>query len=156
MESSLKRRRWLDRFVKTAVGVVVAVFGFPLFLFLVAPAFRKGEEGTWLRVGPIKNFRPGEPRLVVLRYQFRDGWIIRTARMAVYVVVKGDGSVKVFSTICTHANCSIRWEREKKAFFCPCHDGYFDIDGRVKSGPPPRPLQEFPHRVEDGSLFVRV
>ncbi len=122
---------------------------------LIIHAFRR-EPKPWLKVGPLSDFRPGEPKPVTLSYQRRDGWMIRTVRTTVYVVALGNGKVKVLSNICTHANCAVRWEREKQAFFCPCHDGYFAITGEVKAGPPTRPLDEFPHKVEGDILFVRL
>ena len=47
------------------------------------------------------------------------------------------------SNICTHLGCRVRWVSGQEEFFCPCHDGVFDIDGNVVSGPPPRPLEAF-------------
>jgi len=155
LEVSVSRRQWLDRFVKLSATIVAGVLSVPPLVMLIVPAFRREKE-RWLKVGPLSDFRLGEPKAVTLAYQRRDGWVIRTVRTSVYVVVLPNGKVKVLSNICTHANCAVRWEREKQAFFCPCHDGYFAIDGSVKAGPPPRPLQEFPHKVENNFLFVRL
>ncbi|MCS7191978.1 MAG: Rieske (2Fe-2S) protein [Armatimonadetes bacterium] len=155
MEEQISRRKLLDKFVKFAATLTTAILSVPPLVMLVVPAFRR-EQTPWLRVGPISDFRPNEPKAVTLTYQRRDGWVIRTVRTTVYVVVMGEGKVKVLSNICTHANCAVRWEKSKQAFFCPCHDGYFAIDGSVKSGPPTRPLDEFLHKIEGGFLFVRL
>lgn len=155
MEERMPRRRLLDKFVKFAATLVTAILSVPPLVMLVVPAFRR-ERANWLRVGPVSEFRPNEPKAVTLTYQRRDGWVIRTVRTTVYVVVTGEGKVKVLSNICTHASCAVRWEESKRAFYCPCHNGYFAMDGSVKSGPPPRPLDEFPHKVENGFLFVRL
>ncbi|TDI85191.1 MAG: hypothetical protein E2O78_04900 [Caldithrix sp.] len=32
---------------------------------------------------------------------------------------------------------------------CPCHDGVFDVNGNVVSGPPPRPLQKYEVDVDE-------
>jgi len=37
--------------------------------------------------------------------------------------------------------------------WCACHNGRFDLDGRVLSGPPPRPLAAF---KTSGSLDTRI
>lgn len=153
--TAMKRRQWLDRFVKAAAACIAAVLGYPSLAMLIAPAFRRSPM-QWLKVAPLSDFRPDEPKAVTLTYQRRDGWVIRTVRRTVYVVVKADGRVKVLSNICTHANCAVRWEPTKRAFFCPCHDGYFDMDGKVQAGPPPRPLDELPHKVDGGVLFVQL
>ncbi|MBI3170732.1 MAG: hypothetical protein HYZ22_19800 [Chloroflexi bacterium] len=38
----------------------------------------------------------------------------------------------------------------------PCHDGHFDAVGNVLSGPPPRPLDEFVTKIENGNLYVSL
>lgn len=151
----MTRRKWLDRFVKIAATGVAAALGIPSFAILFIPAFRR-EQNLWVRVGPLSDFHPNEPKPITLSYQRRDGWVIKTFRTTVYVVVFGEGKVKVLSNICTHANCAVRWEKDKGGFYCPCHDGLFSIDGSVKYGPPPRPLDEFQHKIEGGELFVRL
>jgi len=151
----MTRRRLLDKFVKFSATLVTSVLSIPPLVMIIVPAF-KHERTPWLKVGPISDFRPNEPKPVTLTYQRRDGWVIRTVRTTIYVVVTGDGKVKVLSNICTHANCAVRWEKAKESFFCPCHNGYFAMDGSVKAGPPPRPLDEFAHKIENGILLVRL
>lgn len=42
---------------------------------------------------------------------------------------------------CTHLGCPVLFQAAKKRLHCPCHEGWFDAeDGKVLSGPPPRPL----------------
>ncbi len=39
--------------------------------------------------------------------------------------------------------------------WCPCHDGRFDLNGRVLSGPPPRPLPKYAvQRQPDGGIVI--
>ncbi len=52
-----------------------------------------------------------------------------------------DGSIVAFSQACTHLSCAVIPKVEEGVFFCPCHEGYFDLrTGRNIAGPPPRPL----------------
>lgn len=152
MEGSVTRREWI---VKAAAALLTLVYGIPALVMLVVPAFRR-QKPPWVKVGNVSEFPAGEPKAVTLTYQRRDGWVIRTVRSTVYVTSKPDGSVKVLSNICTHASCAVRWESGRNAFFCPCHAGYFDADGKVIQGPPPRPLPEYPHKVEGGVLYVHL
>ncbi len=80
---------------------------------------------------------------------------IAIGRKPVYVVHL-DSGYKVFSGICTHLGCIVRWEEEKGRFYCPCHKGVFDKDGTVVSGPPPRPLDEFKVEVDKKLVFIYV
>jgi Rieske Fe-S protein len=52
-----------------------------------------------------------------------------------------DGALVAYSSVCTHLSCTVLWNRDEERLECPCHDGTFGaIDGRVLTGPPPRPL----------------
>ncbi|MGC8783628.1 MAG: ubiquinol-cytochrome c reductase iron-sulfur subunit [Armatimonadota bacterium] len=155
MEQRWTRREWLATLVKALATLLAIVYSIPTLVMLVVPAFRR-QKPPWIKVGNANEFPVGEPKAVTLSHQRRDGWVIRTVRSTVYVVVKPDGSLKVLSNICTHASCAVRWERSRNAFFCPCHAGYFDAEGKVVQGPPPRPLPEYPHKVEGGLLYVRL
>ncbi len=71
------------------------------------------------------------------------------------VLVNTEQGLRALSTTCTHLGCKTYWEPENKRFFCPCHDGVFDINGNVVSGPPPRPLDRFDVEVdENDNVFV--
>ena len=71
-----------------------------------------------------------------------------------YVYREGDKDPVVFSDICTHLSCRVNWNEENQEFDCPCHAAYFDIDGEVKSGPPPRPLDKYEIKIEENQLFI--
>ena len=73
-----------------------------------------------------------------------------------FLLVRAGGAVRAFSTACTHLGCQVYWQGEKKAFFCPCHNGYFDAEGNPSSGPPPTPLARYPVEVRGASVFVTM
>ncbi len=66
----------------------------------------------------------------------------------------GEKEVKAISTVCTHLGCSVHWEKDKKRFFCPCHAGVFDPDGKVVSGPPPRDLDSYDIDIEGDNVYI--
>ena len=51
------------------------------------------------------------------------------------------------STRCAHLGCPVRWVDAAERFICPCHGGVYDLLGRRVGGPPVRPLDRFPTRV---------
>ncbi|NNC40836.1 MAG: Rieske (2Fe-2S) protein [Acidimicrobiia bacterium] len=59
-------------------------------------------------------------------------------------LLRTGGVVRARSLWCTHSGCEVRWSEERDEYLCPCHDGIFDQDGKVVSGPPPRPLAGYP------------
>ncbi len=71
------------------------------------------------------------------------------------ILVNSDAGLKAISTTCTHLGCKAYWEADNDRFFCPCHDGVFDVNGQVVSGPPPRPLDSYDVEVdENDNVFV--
>ncbi len=80
---------------------------------------------------------------------------IKIGGRPVFVTNLGNG-YKVFSGVCTHLGCIIRWEEQKQRFYCPCHQGIFSKTGKVVSGPPPRALDEYQVHVENKLVFVKV
>jgi Rieske Fe-S protein len=50
----------------------------------------------------------------------------------------------------------VSYQPGKDRIFCACHEGYYDLDGQVLAGPPPRPLREFYTRQQDGKLILAL
>lgn len=56
---------------------------------------------------------------------------------------------------CTHEGCTVQFLPAESAIWCACHNARFDLDGRVLSGPPPRPLPKYAaERQEDGGVLI--
>jgi Rieske Fe-S protein len=63
------------------------------------------------------------------------------------------------SSVCPHLGCRVHWEPQNDRFFCPCHLGTFDPEGRPTGGPPlaaNQSLPEYPLRVENGLLYINM
>ena len=65
-----------------------------------------------------------------------------------------DSLPKVFVATCTHFDCTVVYDPQQNEIVCRCHDGYYDVDGNVTKGPPPRPLTEFFSRKRDNGMLV--
>jgi menaquinol-cytochrome c reductase iron-sulfur subunit len=94
------------------------------------------------------------PEEVVFRRNRVDGWKISSEKATAWVVKQSDNQVVAFAPQCTHLGCAYHWDEQKKNFLCPCHSSVFAIDGRVLSGPAPRPLDRYAVRVEGDGLLV--
>lgn len=71
------------------------------------------------------------------------------------ILLRGeDGALRAFSLVCTHLACTVIWNGEKREFHCPCHDGFFDGEGRVLSGPPPAPLDRWKVEVQGNKVII--
>ncbi len=52
-----------------------------------------------------------------------------------------DREFVAFSQTCTHLSCAVIPRPSENSFFCPCHEGRFDLrTGVPTAGPPRRPL----------------
>ncbi|MFD9460208.1 Rieske (2Fe-2S) protein [Streptomyces sp. NPDC060027] len=66
----------------------------------------------------------------------------------------GNGSLKAFSSICTHAGCAIN-NLEGTTLVCPCHGSEFDATtGMVLRAPATVPLDELSVEAKDGKIVA--
>lgn len=64
-----------------------------------------------------------------------------------------DGTVRAFSSICTHQGCPVDTVAEGR-IICPCHGSQFEADtGEVVQGPASRPLPPVTVALRDGEVF---
>jgi cytochrome b6-f complex iron-sulfur subunit len=121
----------------TALGLGSLAYRFLEYLYPVVPPIKLVE----VPAGKPDDIPPNGVRLVELP----EGPVM---------LEKADNEVRAFSAICTHLGCSVQWHPEEKKFICPCHQGIYDFNGNVVSGPPPRPLEKLPVKLHDGQVFV--
>ncbi len=147
-----------NEFVKGVLGllgtVMSAVIGIPAISYVLSPALKSRSSEAWIQVGPPENFPIGIPTLFNFTRTNINGWEKTTNSYGVYIFRKNDVDFLVFSNICTHLSCRVSWNEELQAYICPCHDGRFAIDGGIISGPVPRPLDAYEHKIEDGNLLI--
>jgi Rieske Fe-S protein len=72
----------------------------------------------------------------------------------VMLIRDGETSVKGFSPICTHQECTVEHTAGSDSIDCPCHGSTFDLEGRVLTGPAERPLQRFETTLRDGRVVI--
>ena len=146
-------RRQFDVLGTQVAGAIVAVLlGIPIVGFLISPLFRR-QDVVWRKVGDISSVPDGEPTKFDVAFPL-DAWTNAEANLAVYVV-KSRGQTRIFSNVCTHMQCPVRWESALRQFLCPCHGGLYDINGGNVGGPPPKPLPQYVHRIDGTTLFVQ-
>ena len=61
--------------------------------------------------------------------------------------------LRACSAKCTHEGCTVQYKADESIIWCACHNGRFDLDGRVLSGPPPRALAAY---KASGTLETKV
>lgn len=136
----LDRRRALQLLLGGSSLGTAAALGVPVARYL-APLPLPAEERS-VSLDPAE-LRPGEGRLVVV------------AGLPAIVVNTGEGFTAL-SAVCTHLGCIVKWKAQRRQFFCPCHGGRFDLEGRVLGGPAPRPLARLEVDELPGRIVVRA
>jgi menaquinol-cytochrome c reductase iron-sulfur subunit len=152
--NNLNRRQFVKVTAASIVTLITAAIGLPALAYIIYPATQTQESDAWIPLGPLENYPVGQPTLFNFTRTKVNGWEKTVNSYGAYVVRYTEITQKVFSSTCTHLSCRVNWRNDETDFHCPCHDGVFDMEGKVVSGPPPRPLDEYENKVEDGNLFI--
>ncbi|MEJ2446170.1 MAG: ubiquinol-cytochrome c reductase iron-sulfur subunit [Exilibacterium sp.] len=152
--SGLDRRRFMEVGIYTITGAITVVSGVALVRFAIGPSFRQ-EKVRWIEVelDDAAEHNPGFSR-VVLEYEKKDGWLTASARSLAYVKRIKENEVVAISATCSHLGCIVTWDDDRQIFKCPCHNGLYNAEGEVISGPPPKPLRRHRTRIEDNRILL--
>jgi Rieske Fe-S protein len=86
------------------------------------------QQRIWLFVAEVDRLQVGK----VFPYRTPAGQTISITRR------EEEGTVEDFlalSSTCPHLGCQVHWEPANTRFFCPCHNGVFDPEGKATEGP---------------------
>ncbi|OQA47139.1 MAG: Cytochrome b6-f complex iron-sulfur subunit [Chloroflexi bacterium ADurb.Bin325] len=150
----LGRRKFLGGIIGIVAGAVAFIVGLPAIGYLISPGVKRQTQEQWLTLGPVDSIKPGLPTGFPFSRRVKDGWVESTQTGVAFAVTDDNQNIQVFSNVCTHLNCRVNWDEGRDGFFCPCHDGLFGLHGEVISGPPPRPLDQFQTKIENGQLSI--
>jgi len=153
-DKQLGRRDFMKAVIAGIGGLIGAAIGLPAIPYVIGPALKK-ESGNWIQLGSVGKVELDIPTLFKTIVETQTGWINTEEEISVYVLTSNGQDFIVMSNVCTHLGCRVRWIPDKDGFFCPCHNGVFSKDGNVVDGPPPRPLDRFESKVEDGVIYIK-
>lgn len=119
--------------------------------------FTLQADKAWLFVTQVEALRPGDS----IDFESPTGvrvTVTRRAGGAADDAVTAD-DFSALSSVCPHLGCRVHWEGQNNRYFCPCHNGVFDPEGKATEGPPAAAGQELPRyplRVERGLVFIEM
>ena len=134
-------------------AAIAAALSIPAAIYLLLPP-RLRKEQDWAEAGDTAKMAPNSPVEMVFRRNRIDGWRLLSEKSTAWAVKLDSGQVVAFAPQCTHLGCAYHWDDPKKQFLCPCHTSVFSIDGKVVSGPAPRPLDRFESKVQNNKLLL--
>lgn len=153
-EEKVSRRDFMKMTITAIGGIITAAVGVPAIAFVIGPALQQNTS-SWIRLGAVNKVEINIPTLFKATVETQTGWINTQEEVSAYVLTENGQDFVAMSNVCTHLGCRIRWIPDQQGFFCPCHNGVFDKSGAVKAGPPPRPLDRFETKVENGILYIK-
>ena len=115
------------------------------------------EDRVWLFVTDVASLPPGDS----MPFESPTGCVSRSLGERASDP-SGEATASDFialSSVCPHLGCRVHWEAQNNRFFCPCHNGEFDPEGRATGGPPKAASQELPRyplKVEHGLVFLEM
>ena len=82
------------------------------------------------------------------------GKIVKFGSRPVLLVRISETEWRAFSAICTHLNCTVQFQNSSRQIWCACHNGFYDLNGKVVSGPPPKPLEEMVVHIRGDEVVI--
>ncbi len=151
--SEASRRRFLTVLLNGVAALIGAALAVPAVGYVLSPA-RRSRRVEWTFLGNVDEFPVNEPRLTHFPAAGSGAWMRDPIHRAVYALNRGKGEFTVFDVHCTHLGCPVQYNAAASRYFSPCHGGVFDAEGRVLTGPPPRPLDRYEVKVEGGKVYT--
>jgi len=147
------RRRFYEAVIVGVQAVIGIALAIPTVAYLLAPP-KPRREADMIEAMDIGTLTPNEPVEVSFRKSRVDGWKVINEKRTAWVVKMADNNVVAYGPQCTHLGCAYHWEGQKKQFVCPCHNSFFSIDGKLVSGPAPRPLDRYVTKINGAKLML--
>jgi cytochrome b6-f complex iron-sulfur subunit len=136
------RRRFLDLLLGASAFGWIASVAYPIIRYL-KPLPQTGPTG------PTRLTRDEASKLE------QNKFVIVPVSGQRVIVLQSQDQIVAFSAKCTHEGCTVTFQPGQSVIWCPCHDGRFDLNGRVLSGPPPQPLTKYVvQRQPDGGIVI--
>lgn len=137
----MNRRNFINIFLGSSLVGTIVSFLYPVVRFMLPS--KRIEAG----IKKVTAARLGE--LAPNSYK-----IFKFGTMPGILIQTKEGELRAFSAVCTHLTCNVLYESETETILCPCHNGRFDLNGNVISGPPPASLESYIVEISGEEIIV--
>ena len=122
------------------IGSLIS-FLYPVIRFLKPPAVSEASVNE-VADGKVQDLTPNT------------GKIIKFGTQPVLLIRLAQSEWKAFSAVCTHLGCIVQYDGARRIIWCACHNGQYDLNGKVIAGPPPAPLAEYTVHLRGDQIVV--
>ena len=119
----------------------VVSFLYPAVKFMNPPTIPEASTNE-VSAGKVHDLKPNTGKIV--KFGSRPALLIRV----------NETEWRAYSAICTHLNCTVQFQDSTRQIWCACHNGFYDLNGKVISGPPPRPLEEYAVHIRGEDVVI--
>jgi cytochrome b6-f complex iron-sulfur subunit len=130
--------RWL---LGSGFAASIASFVYPAIRFMNPPDIPEASVNE-VSAGKAQDLKPNSGKIV--KFGSRPALLVRVS----------DTEWRAFSAVCTHLNCTVQYRDSTRQIWCACHNGTYDLNGHVISGPPPAPLEEYAVKVRGDEVVI--
>ena len=116
-------------------------FLYPVIRFLNPPLVTEAAVNE-VDAGKVQSLTPNSGKIV--RFGSKPALLVRV----------NETEWKAFSAVCTHLHCTVQYRAATHQIWCPCHNGTYDMSGKVVSGPPPDPLEEYAVNLRGDEVVI--
>ncbi len=135
------RRSLLSWLLGGGVTATLASFFYPVVRFMNPPHITEAAVNE-VAAGKVTDLKPNS------------GKIIKFGNKPALLVRVSETEWKAFSAVCSHLNCTVQYQESSRQIWCACHNGTYDMNGHVVSGPPPNPLEEFAVKLRGDEVVI--
>ena len=125
----------------TSFAALAAAVLYPVLRFLSPPRIAE-DTSTRVLAGTVEEL--AKKTWKIFPFGSEPGILIENA----------PGEYHALSATCTHLQCTVQYEKSTNRIWCACHNGYYDLNGRNVSGPPPKPLTAYKVQITGDEIYV--
>jgi cytochrome b6-f complex iron-sulfur subunit len=139
--SKMNRRSFSGLVLGGGILAFAAAALYPIIRFIVPPKIAEAPLDNVV-AAKVDELQPNSG--IIFKFGNKPGLLVRLP----------SGDYRAFSAVCTHLGCTVQYVPGAGDIWCPCHNGHYDLNGKVISGPPPRPLEEYSVFIRGGDVVV--
>ena len=151
--TTTSRRGFYSALIAGLGTVMGAALAIPAAVYLLFKP-KSASKSSFVEAADVSQLKIGKPEVVTFRRSRVDGWRVVDEKSTAWVVKMNDKDVVAYAPQCTHLGCAYHWDDQQMNFVCPCHTSVFSVEGKVLSGPAPRPLDRYTIQVQGTKLLV--